>query len=156
MAFKDSFGVEFSDDRKVLIRCPQTYEGAYEIPEGVTEIKKAAFLNCSRLTSITIPDSVTKIGMLAFCECNQLTSVSIPDSVTEIGYSAFSDCETLTSVSLPAHYRAESFDPSAYTDCPELKEIIVPVGGKEEFIKEIEGFNKSISYLIPLIVERQN
>ena len=154
MAYIQKFGVEFSDDKKILVRCPQTFEGAYEIPYGITEIKKAAFFDCHRLTSVSIPNTVTKIGMLAFCECNQLTSVVIPDSVTEIGYSAFSDCENLTSVSLPTNFNPEAFDPTAFADCPNLKEIKVPVGSKEQFIKEIEDFSKSFSYLIPLIVEQ--
>lgn len=35
MAYFDKYGVEFSDDKKQLIRCPENYEGSYTIPNGV-------------------------------------------------------------------------------------------------------------------------
>ena len=44
------------------------------IPEGVTTIGYAAFLNCSSLTSIEIPEGVTSIGGYAFSGCSSLTS----------------------------------------------------------------------------------
>ena len=49
------------------------------IPEGVTEIKSCAFMNCRNLTSVTIPSSVTTIGMFAFKNCTGLTDVYISD-----------------------------------------------------------------------------
>ena len=62
------------------------------IGDGVTTIGKAAFRDCSNLTSVTIPNSVTTIGLYAFSDCSSLTSVTIPNSVTTIGYYAFSYC----------------------------------------------------------------
>ncbi len=49
------------------------------IPEGITEIKKYAFYNCSTLESVTIPESVTSIGDSAFAKCVQLKKVNISD-----------------------------------------------------------------------------
>jgi len=51
---------------------------SYQIPYGVTEIEKGAFLGCRKLTSITIPDSVNKIGDFAFASCVRLTSITLP------------------------------------------------------------------------------
>ena len=62
------------------------------IGDRVTTIGKAAFGECSNLTSVTIPNSVTEIGDSAFSGCRELTSVTIPNSVTTIGNSAFSYC----------------------------------------------------------------
>ena len=59
------------------------------IEEGVTNIGKLAFYNCSSLTSITIPESVTSIGQQGFEECSSLALITIPESVTSIGSSAF-------------------------------------------------------------------
>jgi len=39
------------------------------IGDGVTTIGKAAFRDCSNLTSVTIPNSVTTIGLYAFKHC---------------------------------------------------------------------------------------
>ena len=61
----------------------------------------SAFINCSRLTSITIGNGVTSIGDDAFAGCSGLTSLTIPDSVVNIGIMAFSDCWSLTSITIP-------------------------------------------------------
>ena len=39
MAYIDKHGVEYTDDKKTLIRCPQDFEGEYIIPDGVIEIR---------------------------------------------------------------------------------------------------------------------
>ena len=71
--------------------------GAISIPKtlggkSVANIGPCAFLDCSKLTSVTIPDSVTSIGYYAFKGCGGLTSITIPNSVTSIGGDAFSEC----------------------------------------------------------------
>ena len=117
---KSNFGVEYSDDGKTLIKCPEDFVGEYVIPEGVTEIGEYAFCCCSSLTSITIPPSVTEIGKSTFFVCSSLTSISIPPSATEIGEGAFYDCSSLTEVRIPkgCHVRK-----SAFKDCPNVQII---------------------------------
>ena len=68
MSYIHTDGVEYSDDKKTLVSCPE------------------------EATEITILDSVTSIGEYAFCHCSGLTSIVIPDGVTSIGEDAFSDC----------------------------------------------------------------
>ena len=101
MAYIDKFGVEYSDDKKTLVRCPKDFEGEYSIPNSVTCIGTAAFSGCTGLTSVTIPNSVTSIDFGAFCGCSSLTSVTIPNSVTSIGWEAFFGCSSLTSIDIP-------------------------------------------------------
>lgn len=43
MAYFDKYGVEFSDDRKTLVRCPKDFEGEYAIPDTVTSVGNSAF-----------------------------------------------------------------------------------------------------------------
>ena len=47
------------------------------IPEGMTEIKKCAFIGCTSLTSTTIPNSVTSIEDRTFNSCSNLKSIHL-------------------------------------------------------------------------------
>ncbi len=83
------------------------YDTEYVIPaeingKKVTEIGRAAFVECTSLTKVTIPDGVTNIGVEAFNLCTSLTDIVLPDSVTDIGFSAFDNCTSLKSVTIPA------------------------------------------------------
>lgn len=77
----------------LLVGCKNTV-----IPDGVTQIRYNAFLDCTGLTKITIPDSVTQIGDSAFSGCTGLTSITIPDSVAKIGGDAFKGCTNLKTI----------------------------------------------------------
>lgn len=90
------------------------------IPDGVTEIGRAAFFN-AKLKSVVIPEGVTSIGDFAFNSCNKLASVTILDGVTFIGDSAFADCKILESVEIPTSVKKIS--ESAFYSCDNLKEV---------------------------------
>lgn len=79
---------------------PLSYEGDYQIPQGITLIASGAFYDCTGLTSVSIPNSVTSIGNNAFEQCYGLASVTIPDNVTSLGNCAFAGCQGLTSVTI--------------------------------------------------------
>ena len=96
------------------------------IKPGVTSIGSGAFLECTRLKSVTIPESVTSIGSGAFQGCSSLTSVTIPESVTSIGNGAFSDCSSLTSVTIPEG--VTSIDWYAFSGCSSLTSVTIPAG----------------------------
>ena len=55
MAYFDKNGVEFSDDKKTLVRCPVDFDGKYVIPNGVTKIADSAFFDCDFLENIVLP-----------------------------------------------------------------------------------------------------
>ena len=59
------------------------------IPEGVTTISHAAFVNCS-LTEVTLPSTLQTISSRAFIN-NNLTHIDIPDSVTSLSGDAFNN-----------------------------------------------------------------
>jgi hypothetical protein len=75
--YKDNYGVEFTDDKKTLVRCPEDFEGEYVIPDGVIIIEACAFKDCKGLSSISIPNSVEKIEDLAFDGCKKLHDIII-------------------------------------------------------------------------------
>lgn len=101
------------------VTIPSRYKG-----KPVTAINNAAFPN-SAVTSVTIPDSVTSIPDAAFVNCSQLTNISIPNSVTDIGFFAFSSCTSLKSITLPSSLR--SISKALFSGCSQLTTIHIPV-----------------------------
>ena len=87
--------VRFSDDGKILERCPMEFEGRFYIPNSVTAIGDGAFCECEDLKYLDIPESVTSIGDRAFYGCKNLRILSIPDSVKVIGKDALVNCLSL-------------------------------------------------------------
>ena len=117
----DASGVLFNKDKTTLVQCPGAFSGSYTIPDSVTSIGGAAFLDCSSLTSVTIPYRVTSIGRYAFDGCTSLTSVTIPYRVTSIGRYAFDGCTSLTSVTIPDS--VTSIGEWAFADCTSLTDV---------------------------------
>ena len=63
---------------------------AFAVPDGVTEIGDAAFLNCTRLAAVALPEGLRRIGQQAFAGCAALRQIVIPRSTLQIGEDAFS------------------------------------------------------------------
>lgn len=101
------------------VTIPSRYKG-----KPVTAINNAVFPN-SAVTSVTIPDSVTSIPDAAFVNCSELTNISIPNSVTYIGFSAFNSCTSLKSITLPSSL--STIQSYAFYNCGNLKTIRIPV-----------------------------
>ena len=133
MAYFDKYGVEFSDDRKTLVKCPKDFQGSCEIPNSVTNIGGNAFLGCIGLISVTIGNSVARIGENAFFGCIGLTSVTIGNGVTGIGHNAFTGCSRLATITIPNSVR--NIGLWTFRGCNDLKEIIVSRGQKARFAR---------------------
>lgn len=92
-----------------------------EIPEGVTAIPDADFMDYDGLKSVIIPDGVTSIGIDAFRNCTSLESITIPSSVTYIGERAFQGCTSLERVTIPVSIREIAGD--VFHNCTNLKDV---------------------------------
>ena len=118
-------GVLFNKAEKSLICYPAgKQEEAYEVPQGIQQIKFGAFAGCRFLTTIELPDSVTSIGDGAFAECSALTNIELPDGLTSIGEYAFLGCSALTSIELPDS--VTSIGDKAFWGCSALTSIELP------------------------------
>lgn len=117
------------------VTIPSRYKG-----KPVTAINNAAFPN-SAVTSVTIPDSITSIPDAAFVNCSQLTNISIPNSVTYIGFSAFAHCTSLKSITLPSSL--STIGNSAFDGCPSSMTVTYP-GSKTQWDAIAKGSNNDV------------
>lgn len=117
------------------VTIPSRYKG-----KPVTAINNAAFPN-SAVTSVTIPDSITSIPDAAFVNCSKLTNISIPNSVTYIGFSAFSSCTSLKSITLPSSL--STIGNSAFAGCPSSMTVTYP-GSKTQWDAITKGSNNDV------------
>lgn len=124
MAYFDKYGVEFSDDRKILVRCPKDLQGEYIVPNGVYNIGPWAFEDCSHLQYITLPCTIWEIGVCAFSGCSSLSSIIIPEQVSSIKSNTFAHCISLKQVILPQHVRC--IEPQAFWECSSLVSVNIP------------------------------
>ena len=153
------FEFEFTPDNTAVIVTNYKYKGTaadVTIPsrykgKPVTAINNAAFPN-SAVTSVTIPDSITSIPDAAFVNCSQLTNISIPNSVTYIGFSAFDGCASLKSITLPSSLR--TIGNSAFAGCPSLMTVTYP-GSKTQWDDIAKGSNNDVleNHLICAMLE---
>ena len=96
----DEYGVQYSDDGKTLIKCPEDLQGEYVIPEGVIRVESNAFADCIDLISIKLPESLQSIGVRGFKDC-PLKQIHIPANVTSIEQFAFRGCgKTIESITV--------------------------------------------------------
>lgn len=111
----------FSANGAVLVYCPESFNGVFEIPVGITAIAPDAFSGCTGLTGVTMPEGLRSIGENAFAGCTALTEISIPDTVTQIGDGAFGGCAAVTIVGLPSGI--DEIGSRVFADCASLTEI---------------------------------
>ena len=87
-----------------------------EIPDEVTSIRDAVFMNCSHLTSVTFPNNYNIwVGDYAFYECIGLTSVNISN------LAAWCSVNFEGGTSTPLYYAKK-----LYLNGNELKDLIIP------------------------------
>ena len=102
---------------------PIDENGHADIPAGTMYIKKEAFLNCSKLISVTIPDSVLEIRSHAFGGCTNLASIDIPSKVRLIESEAFSGCKSLASVVISSS-GGLLIEKRAFAGCTSLTDVV--------------------------------
>ena len=72
--------------------------GGYDLEFGwSTEIPWGALGGCG-IKRVVLPDTITKIKRAAFIECSALEEITIPRSVKEIDEYAFADCDNLRNI----------------------------------------------------------
>ena len=49
---QNGYDVEYSDDGKMLVKCPPSFSGEFVVPDSMTEIGFIAFYGCTGLKAI--------------------------------------------------------------------------------------------------------
>ena len=96
------------------------------IPEGVTEIGREAFKDCTAIQKIVLPHSVRDIQISSFIHCTNLVSVESSDSLETIGWSAFEDCTALKEVNLGQNIK--TIGDRAFFGCSRIEKLSLPDG----------------------------
>ena len=92
------------------------------VPDGVTEIKAAAFKGKKTLESVEIPEGVSVIKSNTFFGCSNLKTVKSPESLTSIGDNAFRGTK-LETVFIPKNVK--HVGEQAFIECRNLNSIVV-------------------------------
>ena len=145
------FDFEFTPDNTAVI--VKRYNGTaadVTIPsrsqgKPVTTIGRAAF-HGSSFTSVTIPDSVTSISDAAFVNCTSLETIHIPVSVTFIGSYAFDGCPSSMTVTYSGSKKQwDAITKGSYNDvlenhlvCNTLEATFDPDNGESIFKQSID------------------
>lgn len=112
---------------KELIYVPNSLQGEYEIPYGVTHISENVFKS-TKFTKVTIPSTVTYIGKQAFYMSTTMNFVfaKTPEDVEEVELTidegAFQSCD-FTAITLPA--RLKEFNVTAFKSCADLAAVYI-------------------------------
>lgn len=109
-----------------------------DIPEGIKEIKGAAFYQCTKLESVSLPSTLTSLGYYTFEKCYKLDNIDLSNYPnTSLGSRIFADCSSLKNLKLPKCL--EHMGTSTFAGCMNLRTITFPetlkVIDKETFIK---------------------
>ncbi len=90
------YGKELPEDDFDANKIPAVNESvrSVKVPEGVEQIQKYAFYNCTELTEVELPSSIKFIREFAFYEDAKLEKINLGD-VEVIGRNAFFKCAKL-------------------------------------------------------------
>ena len=127
--FKTEDGVLFSADGKTLLQFPGRKGGQFYVPDGVTEIRGAAFAGCVNLRAVRFPESVTRIGNAAFAGCSALENMTLPRALSYLGKCAFIDCTHLNAMRFPDSLTR--LEDGMFANCCALQRVTLSAGMEE-------------------------
>ncbi len=116
---EDSFELTEDDYDANKIPNANTSVTRVVIPDGVIDIQKYAFYNCSSLREVVIPDTVKYVREYAFYGDKMLTTVNL-GKIETIGASAFENCESLATVDIA---RTLAIGKRAFKNCKVLNGV---------------------------------
>ena len=134
--------IELTEDDYDANKIPAMNTSVTEIvvPDGVEDVQKYAFYNCSGLKSVTLPSSVKFVREYSFCKDAKLEEINL-GNVEVIGAHAFDGCASLKAVDLSKCY---AIGASGFEGCKSLEKVDLSHlrNAAEENVKVTGGFNR--------------
>ena len=120
-------GVLYSKGKATLIKYLFSNTAtSFSVPESVTEIAYAAFMNNALLLNVTLPSNLITIQNNAF-KGSSLVSVNIPTSVVEIRSNAFENCTNLSNLTFDKGGKdVLTIGAYVFQNCTSLKSVTLP------------------------------
>jgi hypothetical protein len=140
-SFASEGGILYNKAKTSFEAVPLGISGAVTLPDSLMSIARAAFYECTRLTSVSIPASVTSIGELAFRNCSALTDITVDANnqyYTSEGGIAYNKAKTAIvavpggisgNITLPGSLT--SIGNNAFTACANITGIEIPASVTE-------------------------
>ena len=94
------------------------------MPDSITTLGVAAFMNCKNLKEIYLSSNLTTIGASAFNGCTALETISLPDTITAIPATCFFGCTSLKDIKLGSNIT--SIGALAFRNCSSLDKLHIP------------------------------
>jgi hypothetical protein len=117
---------------------------------GITALGPASF-QLSAMTSVVVPEGVTEIDQAAFLESYSLTSVTLPQSLRIIREEAFNACPALSSMRVEAGTPPSVADGFLGFQAPaNLTAIYVPAASVDAY-KAADGWKKHASLITAIV-----
>ena len=116
------------------------------LPQNLSHLGRATFLDCNNLEKVEFKGRIRKIEDHTFSRCKALKEFSIPNGVEEIGTYAF--CASLIAkISFPQSLRV--IERYAFLNCPILTSVQLPEG-----LQEIQAYAFSTSSLREITIPK--
>lgn len=140
----DAAGLLYNKDKTMLLRCPQHFNGACVLPEGVSSCDSSAFHECRHMTSLSLPASWSyelNDWNDIFFYLSALQSISVSDEAPNVtsrdGVLYSKDLKRL--IACPAGFvgvhevAAETavIEDDAFQSCDGLEAVCLPEGLKK-------------------------
>ena len=81
-----------------LLNCPVGVKGTLELPDGITELARWAFVGCDQLEEVILPEGLDAVDEWAFQDCAGLKTITFPASTRFLSEDIFLGCTSLETI----------------------------------------------------------
>ena len=106
--------------------CPIT---SLSLPLNLQTLGNSAFLNCTKLSSVSFPDGLISFGGLVFSGCSLLDNIIIPSNITQLN-GEFKNCVSLKNISFASSNKLTIIGVNTFYNCNNIQILRLPLSVK--------------------------